>query len=105
MLRLRWILLAAILSLFVAIMGTAYFIELQKISRLTAAVDERMARLVSLSRTVQELQEKVAFYGTPEGVAHLAREQYNLAFPGEQVYKIEVKKEKKTKDSLPGEKR
>ncbi len=102
MLRLRWILLAAALSLFAAIMGTAYFLELQKISRLTAAVDERMARLVSMSRTVQELQEKVVFYGTPEGVAHLAREQYNLAFPGERVYKIEVKKEK---NSLPGEKR
>ena len=92
MLRLRWILLAALLSLFVAIMGTAYFLELQKISRLTAAVDERMARLVSMSRTVQELQEKVAFYGTPEGVAHLAREQYNLSFPDEIVFRIKVDK-------------
>ena len=53
-----------------------------------------------MSRSVQELREKVAFYGTPDGVAHLAREQYNLSFPGEMVFKIEVKK-----NSLPREKR
>ncbi len=96
MLRLRWILLAALLSLFSAIMGTSYFLEIQKINRLTAIVDERMAILVSMSRAVQELQEKIAFYGTTEGLAHLAREQYNLSFPGEMVFKIEKKK-----NSLP----
>jgi cell division protein FtsB len=98
-LRLRWILLAAAVSLFTAIMGTAYFLELRKIGRLTSLADERMAVLVSMSRSVQELREKVAFYNTPEGVAHLAREQYNLSFPGEMVFKIEVKK-----DSLPRKK-
>ncbi len=96
MLRLRWILLAALLSLFAAIMGTSYHLEIKKINRLTALVDERMATLVSMSRTVQELQEKIAFYGTSEGLAHLAREQYNLTFPGELVFKIE-----KRKNSLP----
>ena len=96
MLRLRWILLAALLSLFAAIMGTSYHLEIKKINRLTALVDERMATLVSMSRTVQELQEKIAFYGTSEGLAHLAREQYNLTFPGELVFKIE-----KRKKSLP----
>lgn len=100
MLRLRWILLAAAVSLFAAIMGTAYFLEFRKIGRLTALADERMAVLVSMSRSVQELREKVDFYSTPEGVAHLAREQYNLSFPGEMVFKIEVKK-----NSLPREKR
>lgn len=77
-------------------MGTAYFLELRKIHRLTALADERMVVLVSMSRSVQELQEKVIFYSTPEGVAHLAREQYNLSFPGERVFKIEVQK-----NSLP----
>jgi cell division protein FtsB len=99
-LRLRWVLLAAAIGLFSAIMGTASFLEFRKINRLTALADERMAVLVSMSRSVQELREKVAFYNTPEGVAHLAREQYNLSFPGEMVFKIEVKK-----NSLPQEKR
>ncbi len=93
MLRLRWIILAAVLSLFAAIMGTSYYIEMRKITRLTALVDERMALLVSMSRTVQELQEKIAFFGTSEGLAHLAREKYNLSFPGEMIFKIERKQE------------
>ncbi len=96
MLRLRWILLAALLSLFAAIMGTSYLLEIRKINQLTGLVDERMAVLVSMSRTVQELREKIAFYSTSEGLAHLAREQYNLSFPGELVFKIE-----KRKNSLP----
>ncbi|MFA7621169.1 MAG: septum formation initiator [Aminobacteriaceae bacterium] len=93
MLRLRWIILAAVLSLFAAIMGTSYYTEMRKITRLTALVDERMAVLVSMSRTVQELQEKIAFFGTSEGLAHLAREKYNLSFPGEMIFKIERKQE------------
>lgn len=101
MLKLRWILLAAAISLFGAIMGTAYFIELRKISRLTALADQRMAELVSMSRTVQELRERVAFYGTSEGLAHLAREQYNLSFPGEMIFRLEFNK---NKNSLPEDK-
>lgn len=96
MLRLRWILLVASISLFGAIMGTAYFIELRKVSRLTDLADQRMAELVSMSRTVQELREKAAFYSTPEGLAHLAREQYNLSFPGEMIFKIEFGKNPKS---------
>ena len=96
MLRLRWIFLAALLGLFAAIMGTSYYVEMKKINRLTALVDERMAVLVSMSRTVQELQEKIAFFGTSEGLAHLAREKYNLSFPEELVFKIE-----RAPESLP----
>ncbi|MDD2452354.1 MAG: septum formation initiator [Synergistaceae bacterium] len=99
MLRLRWILLAAFLGLFAAIMGTEFFLEFRKIARLTSLTDERMVRLVSMSRSVQELREKVSFYSTPEGVAHLAREQYNLSFPGERVFRLEVQK-----NSLPRKK-
>jgi cell division protein FtsB len=91
-LRLRWILLAALLSLLGAITVTAYVLEIRKINRLTVLADERMAELVSMSRSVQELREKAAFYSTMEGVAHLAREQYNLSFPDEIVFKIEVEK-------------
>lgn len=102
MLRLRWILLAAGAVLFVSIMGTSYFLELRKISRLTALVDERMTRLVTMSRKVQELREKVAFYSTPEGIAHMAREQYNLSFPGEKIFRIE---RKQAETPLPEKKR
>lgn len=89
MLRLRWVFLAAVLGLFVTIMGTAYFLELRKIHSLTNRVDRKMEELVSMSRFVQELEEKVAFYSTPDGMAHMARDQFNFSFPGELVYKLE----------------
>ncbi|MGI6252307.1 MAG: septum formation initiator [Synergistaceae bacterium] len=92
MLRLRWIFLAALMALLAAITATAYFAEIRKINALTALADERMAVLVSMSRSVQELREKAAFYSTQEGVAHLAREQYNLSFPDEIVFRIKVDK-------------
>lgn len=91
MLRLRWILLAAVLGLCTTIMGTAYFLEIRKIRTLTERVDQRMEDLVAMSRFVQELREKVAFYSTPDGMAHIARDQFNFSYPGERVYKLEVR--------------
>jgi cell division protein FtsB len=86
--RLRWIFVAAITTLFLFIVGTIYFFEIQKIARLRLAVAERSAKLAEKERNVREYREKVNFYKTKEGIAHLAREQYNLAFPGERVYMI-----------------
>jgi cell division protein FtsB len=56
-----------------------------------------MERLVAVTRDVQVLREKIIFYRTPEGVARLAREQFNLTYPGEQIFRIELVSE----DSLP----
>ena len=86
--RLRWIIVAAFSFLLFFIAGTAYFFEIQRISHLKAAVAERSAKLAEKERSVQEYREKVNFYKTKEGIAHLAREQYNLAFPGERVYLV-----------------
>ena len=86
--RLLWIIVAAFGLLLFLIAGTAYFFEIQKIARLKAAVAERSAKLAEKERSVREYREKVNFYKTKEGIAHLAREQYNLAFPGERVFVI-----------------
>jgi cell division protein FtsB len=86
--RLRWIFAAAIVTLFLFIAGTVYFFEIQKLARLRILVAERSAKLAEKERSVKEYREKVNFYKTKEGIAHLAREQYNLAFPEEQVYVI-----------------
>jgi cell division protein FtsB len=86
--RLRWMFVAAIVTLLLFIAGTVYFFEIQKIARLRFAVAEHSARLAEKEQNVKELKEKIAFYETDEGIAHLAREQYNLAFPGERVYVI-----------------
>ena len=86
--RLRWIVVAALGLLLFCIAGTAYFFEIQKIARLKAEVADRSAKLAEKERSVREYREKVNFYKTKEGIAHLAREQYNLAFPGERVFII-----------------
>lgn len=86
--RLRWIIMAALALLLCFIAGTAYFFEIRKIVYLNTAIEERSAKLVEKERNVKDYREKINFYKTKEGIAHLAREQYNLAFPGERVYII-----------------
>ena len=86
--RLRWIFVAAVGTLFLFIAGTIFFFEIQKLVRLRILVAERSAKLAEKELSVKAYREKVDFYKTKEGIAHLAREEYNLAFPGEQVYVI-----------------
>lgn len=88
MLKLRWVIIACACALFIAIMGTSYYREMRKISMLSQKVDIQMEKLVSMSRTIQEYQEKVDYYSTPEGVARLAREEFNFVYPGEKIYRI-----------------
>ena len=84
--RLRWMFAAAFASLFFCITATVYYFEFQKLASLKFALAESTARLAEKERTVRDYREKIAFYETDEGIAHLARERYNLAFPGEQIY-------------------
>ncbi|MDD4364511.1 MAG: septum formation initiator family protein [Synergistales bacterium] len=88
--KLRWVLLSTIAVVFLTITLTAYVTEFQRMARLTHAVDRKMTELVRLSRTIQEMEEQVSFYGTREGLARLAREQFNLVRPGERIYRLEV---------------
>ena len=84
--RLRWMFVAAVGALLFFIAVTVYYFEFRKLTRLQIAFTESSAKLAEKERSVQNYREKVAFYKTDEGLAHLAREQYNLAFPGERVY-------------------
>jgi len=90
MVRLRWVLLVASVLCLVAIMGTAYFMEIRKVRRLSELLDSRMNYLIELTRRNQKMEEKLKFYSTPEGIARLAREQFNMTFPGERFYEIEI---------------
>ncbi len=86
--KLRWVAIVCTCFLFLAIMATSYYYEFLKISRFSSKLDSQMSRLVLLSRTMQEYQEKIDYYSTPEGVARLAREEFNFAYPDEKIYKI-----------------
>ncbi len=62
-----------------------YRFELERIAQIREAIGKSEEVLKQKRQTVQDYKEKVAFYKTEEGAAHLAREQYNLVGTGETV--------------------
>jgi len=99
--RLRWVMALAVLGVVLAIIGTGTFIELRRASRLKTLVDTRMEELVRLSRTIQELQGQLRYLQTPEGIARKARQEFNLTFPGEKIYRIEIQSEDRLSQQGP----
>lgn len=88
--KLRWVILYAVAAFIVAVTIVTFFKEYDRIERLSATLDSRMEELVELTRKNQEIQEKISYYKTPAGIAHLAREEFNLVKPGERIYRIEI---------------
>lgn len=77
--------MAAFILLLLLIAGTHYFFEVRRIAQLNAAVEEKEELLRRKQDSVRDYREKVTFYSSQEGIEHMAREQYNLVFPGERV--------------------
>lgn len=88
--KLRWVIFVAAITFLIAVMSTSFFKELARIETLSATLEQRMEDLVTVERDSQELQQKIDYYSTPEGIARLAREQFNLVRSGEVMYKIEI---------------
>ncbi len=86
----RWVIFAAAVTFLIAVLLTSFFKELEKIDVLSDTLDKRMEELVAEERKSQELKQKIEYYSTPEGIARLAREQFNLVLSGEVMYKIEI---------------
>ncbi len=88
--RIRWIIFAAAVTFLTAVLLISFFKEIERVDNLSDALDARMEELVREERKSQELEQKIEYYSTPEGIARLAREQFNLVRSGEKIYKIEV---------------
>jgi len=88
--RLRWVLFAAMVTFLIAVLLTSFFKEIKRVNDLSDVLDKRMEELVAEERKEQELRHKIDYYSTPEGIARLAREQFNLIQSGEKIYKIET---------------
>ncbi|MDO5116473.1 MAG: septum formation initiator [Synergistaceae bacterium] len=95
--KLRWVAFGAAVTFLIAVLLTSFFKELEKIDALSAALDSRMEELVNEERKTQKLRQDIRYYSTPEGIARLATEQFNLVHSGDRIYKIEVT----SKDGLP----
>ena len=88
--RLRWVIFAAAVTFLIAVLLTSFFKELEKIDVLSDTLDKRMEELVAEERKSFFFYQKIEYYSTPEGIARLAREQFNLVLSGEVMYKIEI---------------
>jgi len=78
------------ITFLVAVLLTSFFKELERIDTLSDTLDKRMGELVAEERRSQKLKQNIDYYSTPEGIARLAREQFNLVQSGEKIYKIEI---------------
>lgn len=87
--KLRWVIFYAAAAFIAAISVSTFMRELDRIDRLSASLDRRLARLVDITRKNQDISEKIDQYGTASGVARLAREEFNLVRPGEKIYRLE----------------
>lgn len=90
MFKLRWVMLYAIALFIAAVSAVTFFREWGKIDRLGGVLEERMDELVELTRANQDLLDKISYYKTPAGIAHLAREEFNLVKDGEKMYKMVI---------------
>jgi cell division protein FtsB len=88
--RLRWVVIYAVAFFIIAATVVTLFKEVVRIERLSDSLESKMEELVELTRKSHELQERISYYTTPDGVAYIAREEYNLVRPGEKVYRIEI---------------
>lgn len=90
MFKIRWLILYAVISFIAAVSVSTFYREIDRTKRLTNTLETKMQELVELSRTNQEMQEKVSWYDTPAGIAHLAREEFNLVKKGERIYQMQI---------------
>ncbi|MCF4113861.1 MULTISPECIES: septum formation initiator [Dethiosulfovibrio] len=95
--RLRWILFWAMVALFFAVFSTAMIRERRRVAELSQAVSIKEDELRKLSDDLERSRQKLEFYGTDKGKARLARDQFNLVFPGERIYRLSVESD----DVLP----
>ena len=93
--RLRWVIFSAVITFLIVVLLVSFFREIKRVDSLSKTLDKKMEELVQEKRRGHQLQQKIDYYNSPEGIARLAREQFDLIHSGEQIYKIEIVSEDK----------
>lgn len=57
--------------------------------KLQSVLAERSSALAKAQDRLDRMRERADFYKTEEGQAWIAREKLNMAFSGEEIYRIE----------------
>lgn len=87
--RLRWIVVSLFSILLFLMLFNGYLRELKKLNELSNRIDEHVQTLVRLKLDIEDKNEKINYYNTPDGIAKLARQEFNLVLPGEKIYILE----------------
>lgn len=93
--RLRWILFLVGSSLVTLIAATTLWFEAERTFHFLRMIGGKTRDLDEKRESVTATREKIAFYKTDEGIAHLGRELYNFVYPGETIYLFENSGDKK----------
>ena len=79
--KLRWVAFWAVVVMSAAMLVTSVLNEFRR--------QRRMAALRQAQDKLSRMRDRVEFFKTEEGQAWIAREKLNMAFSGEEIYKIE----------------
>ncbi len=87
--KLRWVIFWAAVGVSVAMLVTSIMNELDRQKKMLEVIREKAEALEQAQDRLSRLRDRVQFYKTEEGQAWLAREKLNMAFEGEEIYRIE----------------
>lgn len=96
--KLRWVAFWAMVVMAAAMLVTSALNELRRQRRMDELMEEKVEALRQAQDRLNRLRDRVEFFKTEEGQAWIARDKLNMAFGGEEIYKIEgeVPDDKKT---------
>jgi cell division protein FtsB len=87
--KLRWVAFAAAAAVVTAMLATAMIREYGRQRELKRLMQEKTQALAEAQDRLSRMRDRVEFFKTEEGQAWIAREKLNMAFSGEEIYKIE----------------
>lgn len=108
--KLRWVAFWAMVVLAAAMLVTSVLNEFRRQRRMDELMEEKVEALRQAQDKLSRLRDRVEFFKTEEGQAWIARDKLNMAFSGEEIYKIEgdlpdektPRSERPVQESRPG---
>lgn len=88
--RLRWVAYWTGVGLLIAIFATTYGRELIHRRELSSYVRAREMKKEELEDALARRTQRVEFFKTQEGQEWIARDQLNMALPGEKIFRFDV---------------
>ncbi len=87
--RLRWVTFWAVAVVTLAMLLTSVFSEFRRQRQMLVMIRERTKALEQAQDRLSRMRDRIEFFKTEEGQAWIARDRLNMAFNGEEIYKIE----------------